>query len=594
MKTDLQMQPGVATDLTPKEAGKVFVWKNADKVRFVNGKPRTIGGWVSATNAVNGICRGLSDWLLLSGVAVSALGTHKGVQLWSGGSLHAIGPRRILVNPLANNPFSTTNGSPDVLVGHVAHGAIEGDTVIFSGATTVAGLTLNGSWIVTEVVDADSYKFTAAGNANATTSGGGAAVVADYWINIGTIDTASASGYGAGSYGSGSWNAPRSSTGLIDARTWSFATWGEDLIINPAGGSIYLWDASAGFTSPATIISQAPATAISIFMTDENRQLVAIGAHDGVNPDRMLVRWCDQEDYTTWTGTATNAAGRKRLDHGNFLVTMIPSSDGYLIFSDRAFWKMQFVGPPDTFSWSKAIEHGGIMGPNAGCSANGVPYWMGLENFYLYDGTLKILPCTVRKSVFENINTQQRVKVYAAFTVGFPEVWWFYPSANSSEVDRYVMVNTQDGSWSIGSMVRTAFKGDSKTNSTPYGVGSDGNLYYHETGITANGSPLNPVLESGDVRIADGDQNMFIADIIPDFVSITGAMQATITAKKYPNSTSPEEVHVKGPIILDAATRFKQVRVRGRQVSLKIESPDIADSWTLGTFNFDAIPDGKR
>lgn len=590
---DLAIQPGIVTDLSEIEVGKVRVWSDADKVRFINGKPETIGGWVLATGGVQGMCRGLCDWVTLAALRLLAVGTHKKVHIYSqAGTLYDIGPRRRQLT-LGNNPFATTSGSAVVVVTDTGHGAIVGDTVIYSGASAVAGLTLNGTFEVTEVVNANSYKIAAASNANATTSGGGAAVAASYWINVGTADTVLASGYGAGSYGSGAWNAPRASTGKVDARTWSFAKWGEDLIMNPAGGGIYLWDASVGFGTPATIIANAPATAVYVFMTDENRQIVALGAHDGSNPDPMLVRWCEAEDYTIWTPTATNTAGDKRLDTGNYLVCAASAADGYIIFSDQALWRMNFdPSTPGEFSWSKAIPHAGIAGPNAATSAYGAVFWMGLDNFMVYRGTAEIIPCPVRSRVFGDINTDQMVKVYCGLNEAYGEIWWFYPSAGSLEVDRYVALNVKDGTWTIGSMPRTAFLGDSKAFAWPMGAGPDGNIYYHETGKTANGAALNPVIESGDLQIADGAQIMHVSRVIPDFVAINGSASFTLKGKKYPGTE--DAVRTKGPFTVSASTKTFSPRMRARQVAIRIESTDVGDSWRLGMLRFDMRPDGGR
>lgn len=589
--SDLPILPGIVTIKTDR--GAKGRWKSGDKVRFFNGLPEKIGGWVKSTvNQFLGICRGTWDWQTLTFVKYIGTGTNLKLYVEQGGTFYDVTPIRTS-GTLPNNPFTTTNGSPIVTVHHVLHGEMAGDYVHYSGATAVGGITIDGEYTVTTVVDADNYTITHSLAASSGAVGGGAAVAYQYEIHIGLVDSVFGLGWGAGTWGTGTWGTPRTiSTFLALARTWKMENWGEDLIANYRGGGIYLWDSSVGTGTRAAQIGGTPTTAKGIFVSSENRILVAYGAHDGSVDDPMLIRWSDSEDYTNFVpDVINNVAGDKRLDQGTELLAHAKTRSGTLIHSDTFAWMMTFDGPPDTFGFHPLGSNGNLVGPNAVVEADGVVFWMGARNFYVFDGTPKILPCEVHNHVFENINFVQKYKVWAGANLAFTEIWWLYASANSTECDSYVLYNRLEGTWSIGTIARTAFVGDSKTFQNVYAFGADHFLYDHEFGVDDDGAAMDATLESGDVEIGEGDQIMRVRKLVPDFKELEGTVNITIKGRKYPQRT---EQFVKGPFPVESDTAFINPKIRARQVALALRSNEIGGHFRCGTFRLELRGSGKR
>jgi len=585
---DLKFKPGIYSDDTDRDVGSMGFWKDCDKMRFRNGLPQTIGGWVkdNAESSMLGVARGTVDWLSLREERIIAFGTNRKLYIWIGGIFADITPIRAS-STIDADPFTTTNGSSTVTVHDTAHGALDGAFVTFSGAAVVAGLTLNAEYMLT-YVDADNYTITAGSNANASTTGGGAAVVADYQINPGLIDSSIDLGWGVGGYGLALWGTPRTSSDSITfCRTWSLDTWGEDLVGTYYNGDIFVWDSSVGTGTRATKIATAPVTNKAISVSQESRHLIAFGADD----DPMLIRWCSSEDYNDWTPTATNTAGDWRIDQGNQILRAIKVRDQHLVFTDASAYSMQFVGPPYTFS-IKAVGSKGLIGPNAAISYLGVAYWMGPKNFYMYDGTVQSLQCSVFDPVFLDFNYGQGFKVWAAVNSSYDEIWWLYCSASSLEIDSYVIYNVIEKTWAYGTISRSLFVGDSDIFQQPYAISIDGYLYQHEVGTDGDGSAIDAYIVSGDVEIdAGGDRLMHVSKFIPDFKDLTGEVEVTVTAKHYPQDATP---NTSGAITVDSSTEKINPRVRGRQVSLRIESNSTVASWRLGTPRIESRPHGRR
>ena len=597
---DLNVKPGLFTILTDRLA--MGRWKYGDHVRFHNGLPEKLGGWIkSGSNTFLGICRGITDWITLSAITYIGLGTHLKWYVWTDGTFYDITPIRKTTSPLGNDPFSTVSTTAVITVHDTGHGAQVGDFVTISGATAVATVTVNGQWQVASVIDGDNWTFVAASNANATTTGGGNAAVAAYQINTGNADTSAGLGWGIGPWGGGTYGTARTVGGgtVIDARTWTQDQWGEDLIGCPRDGGIYLWDASVGTGTRAAVISQAPAVAKGIFVFPDNKSLVAYGAHDGSIQDPMLVRWSNSNDYTTWNVDPLNDAGVKRITTGTQLITHVKAAGEVCLFTDSNLWSMSFIGPPYTYGWKDRGANGRIMGSNAAIQVDGKVYWMGQSEFYAYDGTIQILQCDVYNQVFRNVNIYQRAKVSCGFNRRFRELWWHYPSAASNENDSYVFYNVYEQTWSLGTMVRTMFVGDSKVISDVYATGTDGYIYYHENGLDADNVALPSYLESWDVEVpyssqqnaGPGDYVMSMNRAIPDFKDIVGSITMTLVGKKYPQDT---DVITKGPYTITATTTKINPRMRCRQVSIQIESANMGVFWRYGGIRPDVRQHGKR
>ncbi len=585
--------PGIATVPTDRMAGQAARWKSGDKVRFFNGLPQKIGGWQKSTvNTFIGKVRGTAEWPTLAAEKFIGAGSHLKLYVYKGGTFYDVTPLRSS-GTLGNNPFTTTNGSAIVSVAHTSHGNLLGDYVHFSGATAVGGITIDGQYIVTEVVDANTYKITHSIVASSGATGGGAAVTFQYEIHVGTADSIYGLGWGAGTWSLGTWGTARTiSNFLQNARTWKLDNWGEDLIANYRKGGIYFWDASVGTGTRATLIGAAPVTARGIFVSPEQRILVAYGAHDGTADDAMRVRWSDSENYNQWTpDVITNVAGSKRLDKGNELLAHAKTRSGTLIFSDAFVWMMSFVGPPDTFGWTPMGSNGSIVGPNAVVEVDGLVFWMANKNFYLYDGSLRIIPCDVHNTVFDDLNFIQKDKVWAGSNLFFTEAWWLYPSRASLECDRYVLYNYREGTWSIGTLDRTVFVGDSKLFQTPYAFGIDGYLYDHEFGVNADGATMNDYLESGDIEIQEGDQIMRVRKLIPDFKVLAGSIGITLKGRKYPQRV---EQFTKGPFTVNSGTAFVNPKIRARQIAVRLSANALNANWRTGTFRMELTPSGRR
>jgi hypothetical protein len=531
---DWPIAPGILT--TKTDRGAAGRWKSGDKVRFHQGNAQKLGGWQKNTaNTILGLVRGAADWQSIAFQHLIGAGSHLKLYIYSGGTFSDITPLRSS-GTLANNPFTTVNLSTTVTVHHVGHGLFVSDFVRYSGATAVAGITVDGQYQVASVVDADNYTIVHSAAANASLTGGGATVAFSYEIHVGAADSTYGLGWGAGPWSLSTWGTPRVlSNFLTKARTWKLDNWGEDLIANPRGGGIYLWDTSVGTSTRAAAIAGAPSTAKGIFVSPEQRILVAYGANDGANDDPMLVRWSDAENYNTWTpNVITNVAGSKRLDKGSELLTHLKTRLGTLIFSDAFHWLMTFDGPPNTFGWIQLGSNGGLQGPNASVEAGGIGYWMGQKNFYIYDGSTRVLECDVWPSVFENLNAVQRDKVFAGSNQFFSEIWWLYPSKNATECDSYVAYNYVERHWTIGTLARTLFVGDSKIFTNPYAFGADGYLYDHEAGVDADGVAMHSTLDSGDIELSEGDQMMRIRRFVPDFKLLAGSISITFKGTEVP------------------------------------------------------------
>lgn len=589
--TEIKIAPGIITTKTDRAAAGRY--KNGNRVRFFNGNPQKLGGWQKAsTNTFLGMCRGAIDWLTLLAEHFIGFGTHLKLYVYKGGVYYDVTPLRAS-GTLALNPITTALNSTTVTIKHTAHGVTTGDYVHFSGALAVGGITVSGTYNAT-LVDADNYTIQAASQANANATGGGAAVAYEYELNIGAATSSFGFGWGAGNFSQSTYGTPRSVSNFLQrARTWKLDSWGEDLVANYRGGAIYLWDASVGVATRAAIISQAPQTARGIFVSAENRILVAYGAYnaDTSANDPLLIRWCDSEDYTVWTpDVINNVAGSKRLDKGTEILGHAKTRTGTIIQTDTFAWLMTFDGPPNTFGFLELGSNGNLVGPHAMVEAVGRVFWMAKRQFYMYDGAIKVLPCEVWPSVFENFNYVQRDKVFAGVNLTFSEVWWIYPSANSSECDLYVLYNYVEQTWAIGSLSRTCFIGNSQVFAQPYGFGTNGYLYDHEVGNDDDGSPLGDYLESGDVEIGQGDWMMRIRKYVPDFKELVGTVAVTVKARKYP----AEAQQTKGPINVTSSTRYINPHLRGRQMSLYIASSGLGSYWQGGTQRVQLRPSGRR
>jgi len=614
----LQLKPGVNRENTryTNENG----WYECDKIRFRQGTPEKLGGWARLSSSTfAGICRSLWNWFTLSNLNILGVGTNEKFYLELGGAYYDITPIRGTAT--LTNPFATTNTLTLVTVTDVAHGCVNGDYVTFSGATAVGGLNLNNEYQVI-VIDDDSYTITAATAATSTATGGGT-VTAAYQINIGPAFVVPLTGWGAGPWGFGTWgNGQVTEEGL---RLWSQSNFGENLIFGPRGGQIYYWKASTGVTTRATLLSaEVGATGVPIqqnhlLVSDVSRFVFAFGTNDYLSTtiDPMLVRWSDQEDAINWVPSATTQAGSLRLSRGSEIITATQSRQEILVWTDAALYSMQFLGAPDGWGAQLMGDNISIVGPNSVAFANGVAYWMGKDKFYKYDGRSQTLRCDLRKFIFEDINTVQYEQVFAGTNEGFNEIWWFYCTANSNAVDRYVVYNYLEDIWYYGNMARTAWL-DSGIRNYPIAATYEHNIVNHEQGVDDNvlGTPLaiTSYISSAEFDLDDGHQFSFVWRVLPD-ITFSGSNvenpQATMYLLPMKNSGSGYNVPDTAANQSVGGVSFKNItrtavlpiekftgqiftRVRGRQLIIKVESTGVGVNWQLGSPRIDLRPDGRR
>jgi len=595
-------------------------WYECDKVRFRAGTPEKIGGWQRISNdTFLGVCRSLWNWVTLNGSNFVGVGTNLKFYVESGGIYHDITPLRVVPAPTINNNPFLGDGTTTVTVTDTAHGGVTGDFVTFSGATGTYATTYNAEFQIT-VVDANSYTISTAPTVIAAGATGGASVVAAYQINVGPEYSVPLTGWGAGPWGSGPWGS--GATSATSIRLWSQNNFGENLVFAPRGGKLYYWAASSGLGTRAVLVSSlagadadVPEVVNYTFVSDASRFVFAFGCDDYsssvLNP--MLIRWSDQEDITTWTPDATNQAGSLQLSHGSEIITVLQARQEIVVFTDSSVYSLQYVGSPIVWSSQLLGDNTSILGQNAATLASGVVYWMGIDKFYKYDGRIQTLRCDLRQYVFSNINLDQSAQVFASTSEGFNEAWWFYCSANSTTVDRYVVYNYLEDIWYYGTMARSAWL-DSGLRNFPIAATYDYNLVNQESGVDDNTTDItvaiNSYISSSEFDIDDGHNFGFVYRILPDltFRGSTGSNTPQVTMTLIPlqnsgsgyNTPQSEGGDSYATIQRIATAPVEEftgqvfVRVRGRQMLFKVENAQIGTQWQLGAPRIDVKTDGRR
>jgi len=589
----INFPPGIQKENT--EYSAEGFWYDADKVRFKSGKPERIGGWVKhIADTLEGVGRSVIVWRANNGIITTAYATHKKLYVEQGGTLHDITPLRKTIDPAASDTLSSTSSSKTITVTDNAHGCNTGDYVTLSGFTMgTSGLTstqVNANHAVT-VLTANTYTITVATAASATASFGGTVGIFKYEVPIGNVDEEFEYGWGTSTWGTSTWGTARSTSSVMLApRIWSLDTFGEDLVATYEESKIYTWDFSGGVNSRATAVSNAPIQNTVVLVSNPDRHLVTFGTHDGSNYDALLVRWASQESTTDWTATSVNTAGSQRLSGGSKIVAAKRAQGQVLVWTDTDLHSMQFTGPPYTFGFQQIASQCGAAGPNSMVVSNSVAYWIGQHNFYMYDGSVKALESPVRRHVLDDLNLQQRSKITAGLNQEFHEVWWFYPSATSTENDKYVTYNYVEGSWSIGTLNRTAWV-DREVYNLPIGIKSTGQVYDHETGNSDDGSAIQAHIQSADFDLDQGDQLFLMNQFIPDTTQGTGDISLTVGAKLYPNDAETSY----GPYTISSTTEKLDLRIRARQMNIKLSSDTATgDRWRVGLPRINIQPDGRR
>lgn len=620
----LQFRPGINRETTSyaNEGG----WFDGDKIRFRYGVPEKIGGWAVATeNTFLGTCRALKPFVALDGTVFMGVGTHLKYYIEEGGEYYDITPIRV-TTAAGDVTFNATNGSAVLTVSDTAHGAVEGDFVTFSGAASLGGnitaAVLNQEYQIASIVDDNSYTVSGkdtSGNAvsaNASDTGNsGSSTVGAYQINTGLDTSVVGTGWGTGTWGRSTWGSSVASAASTTLRIWTHDNFGEDLIINVRDAGIYYWDKTSGVSSRATALSDlstdstTPTIAKQVLVSDVDRHIIAFGC-DPENAigtqDPLLIRFSDQENPLVWRTLATNTAGDLVIGSGSEIVTAIETRQQILVFTDVSLHAMQFLGPPFTFGINLISENITIMSPLAAKAHDDAVYWMGYEDFYLFRGQVQKIPCSVRSYVFDDFNRGQKEKVFAALNSSFSEIWWFYPSADANEIDRYVVYNYQEQAWYYGTLVRTAWV-DRGISDFPISTFTDGKQYFQEFGLddttTAPVTAISSYIESSQMDLGEGEQFAFIRRLIPDITFENSTAQSptvtfTTKVRDFPGANYDSEENA--PVARTAITPVEQftnqvhLRLRGRSFTIKISSNQTETQWRLGAPRLEIRPDGRR
>ena len=591
-------------------------WYKSQNVRFRQGFPEKIGGWVPISGSTYlGVCRSLFNWSSLAGVTLIGVGTNLKFYIARGGGFYDITPVRQIST--LTNPFTTVNLSTTVKVTDTANGVTAGDFVTFSGASTFNGVNMNGQFQVTGIVDVNNYTVTATTAANNSGAGGGT-VTATYQINVGPAIEIPVTGWGAGTWGFGSWGT--GSNIYVSLRLWSQSNFGQDLIFCPRGGGIYYWAYNANISAPAVNIStlsgasDVPTIANFVFVSDASRFVFAFGTNalGTSTQDPMLVRWSDQESVTMWTPAATNQAGDIRLSRGSQIISCVQNRQEIVVFTDTSVYSFQYVGTPGVWGSNIIGDNISIMSQNSAILAAGVTYWMGIDKFYKYNGTVTTLRCDLREYIFANINQAQSQQIFSGTVEGFNEVWWFYCSGTSTTIDSYVVYNYQDDIWYYGQMARTAWV-DSTTLTYPVSASYANTLVYQENGLDDNisgtANAMDSYIQSSEFDLQFGSKFAFVNRILPDVTfrkSTASSPQVTMTLIPMQNSgsgyNSPQATGGSNvaTITRTATAPIEQftgqvfIRLRGRQLIFQIEGNQLGLQWQLGTPRIEIKSDGKR
>ena len=612
----MDFKPGIYREST--QYAEKGAWYDVDKVRFRAGKPENIRGFETRVSSTfDGAARDLLTWADNRRLKRATFGTSKKLFEHNGDQIFDITP--VSASTTLTNAFSVALSANTVTVSAASHGRTTGDFVFFTSSTTIGGNILLGTTTyAVSVINSNTFAIDVATTASAAQSSSGGGTI-HFLIGTGTDNAVAGLGYGAGSFTAGvcaaggrGWNQP-TSTGASDFTSqitqWSLDNFGEDVVANRRGSSIYLYDTDASATPlRATLVSGAtnstPTTVNSIIVSPNDRHLVCLGSNQfntTASPtgtfDPMTVRWSNQEDITNWVPSLSSTAGETVLTDGTEIVGGVRSRNAINIWTDNSLWTMTFVGPPFTFQFQQLGSNCGLIAPHAAVDYDGISVWMGYDNFYVFDGQVKNLDCTVRRFIFDRLNRNQKDKIFAGINSEFKEVIWLYPSTDSDECDSYVIWSPSENYWTYGSSIFTTFA--DKTvfgNTITTGVTAGGNnLYNNEPAgvFTENGQPQSSFIESADFDMADGNEIMFLSRVIPDFTLNDGALTFSIKIKDFPESPTEREKPQPPHTVTNSTVKI-DMRARGRQGRIRVSCNAANTSWRWGSVRLAIQPDGRR
>ena len=644
---DFKVLPGI--DKQNTDSGAEFRWVDSDNVRFRYGLPEKVGGWSSlVTDTIVGVSRKMHAFVDLDGNRYVAIGTDKFLLLYFEGQLFDITPVK---TALTGATIATTSGSAVCTITKASHGLSAGDIVQFNNVTLPGGTGYTAAdfedknFQVTGVTSTSVFTVTQTTNASATVSTGGSIELIPY-EPVGPAAQSYGYGWGIDGWGSGNWGEAASASDVsLEPGLWSLDNFGEVLIATIANGKTFTWNAGA-----ASATSNRASTTTSGFSTSNNptatrltlvspttRHLCHFGTETTIGStstqDDMFIRFSDQEDINDYTATAINSAGDFRLQDGTKIMGALKAKETILVWTDNALYTMKFVGAPFTFGFEQVGTNCGLIGKNAAVEIDGVAFWMSANGFFMYDGTVKSLPCSVEDFVYDNIDTTKGQQVMAGLNNLYTEVIWWYPSQGSEYNDKYVVFNygeqMKGGTWYIGTEARTSWidavvypkpfgtkYDDSASGTFPEVIGEDGlgqtTLFEHEVGtdqVNPNGTTtlITSFVKSYDFDLQQrtrstqgqptgpgivGEFFLALRRFIPDFKTLQGNAKVTLAVKRYPQQS--ETTTTLSPFTITSTTDKKDTRARGRFVNIKIENDAVSETWRFGTLKIDIQPDGRR
>ena len=643
---DFKVLPGI--DKQNTDSGAEFRWIDSDNVRFRYSLPEKVGGWSSlVTDTIVGVTRKMHAFVDLNGNRYVAIGTDKFLLLYFEGQLFDITP---LKTTLTSATIATTNGSPTCTITKNSHNLNVGDIIQLDNVTLPGGTGYTASQfedknfqVITKTTN--TFTITQSSNAGATVSTGGSLSIKPY-EPVGPAAQSYGYGWGIDTWGAGNWGEAASASDVsLEPGLWSLDNFGEVLIATIANGKTFTWNAGA-----ASATSNRASTTTTNFATGSNptasrltlvspttRHLCHFGTETTIGntgtQDDMFIRFSDQEDINDYAATSINKAGDFRLQDGTKIIGALKAKESILVWTDNALYTMKFVGAPFTFGFEQVGTNCGLIGKNAAIEIDGVAFWMSPNGFFMFDGTVKSLPCSVEDFVYDSIDTTKGQQVTAGLNNLFTEVIWYYPSTNSEYNNKYVVFNygeqMKGGVWYIGTEARTSWidavvypkpfatKFDiNSTGTFPVVIGQTGlgqtTLFEHEVGTdqvnpdgttttvtsfvksydfdleqrtrSARGQPAGPSI-AGEIFLS-------MRRFVPDFKTLQGNAKVTLAVKRYPQQS--ETATSLSPFTITPTTDKKDTRARGRFVNVKIENDSVSESWRFGTFKIDIQADGRR
>ena len=654
MLQKLNFKPGFNKQDT--ESGAEGQWTDGDFVRFRYGLPEKIGGWNQlsiAGETLPGVARAQHTWTSLAGERYAAIGTSQGLFLYYGEQFFDITP---LDTAITGCTLTTVSGSNVLQINKGSHGLEVGRYITLSGVTVTGAsdytaAELEVAYEILTVANSDKFTVQAVRNEGGSGMTAAGAATVNPYVQVGPIFQTLGYGWSTSTWNTSTWGTERDTSSVtLDPGNWSLDNYGQVLVATIRDGKTFTWNSGAAnartirastSTSGAST-SNNPTSSRLTQVSDKDRHLFHFGTEttigNSLTQDPMFIRFSNQEDLNDYAPTAVNTAGTFRLDKGNRIVGAVSGKDYTLVLTDSAAYVIQFVGPPFTFSIRQIGSNCGLISQHALTYSDGKVFWMSGEGgFFVFDGTVKSLPCLVEDFVFTTkgnnlgINFNATETIYAEHNTLYGEVNWFYPKSDSTQIDRCVTYNYGENVWTTSSLARTSYVDTgvfdvpyaTEYNSTSLPVFPDilgitntygATTYYaHEVGtdqVNSSGTTsINAFIESGDFDITqvrtrqgqatgavdyrgDGEFFMSVKRFIPDFKVLTGNSKITLLLNDYPNNTASSSP--LGPFTITSSTDKIDTRARGRLVSIKIENDSTGETWRYGTLRLDAQPDGRR